>query len=106
MPAVDDDHAGWRLISWLARRASNVAPEAPAATTAAAGAAPPSLDLGLLGAVVSGLPDPVVVLDADGRVLAFNADASALAPALRPGEPALIALRTPDTLISLPLSGA
>ena len=41
----------------------------------------------LLRAVVAGLPDPVVALDRDGRVLALNERARALAPALRQGEP-------------------
>jgi two-component system phosphate regulon sensor histidine kinase PhoR len=50
----------------------------------------------LLETVVSGLPDPVIVLDDDGRVLAFNANASVLAPALRHGELAVIALRMPE----------
>ena len=36
------------------------------------------------------------MLDRDGRVIAFNAAASALAPALRRGEPALITLRMPE----------
>ena len=42
------------------------------------------------------MPDPVTVLDQDGRVIAFNAQASVLAPALRRGEPASIALRMPE----------
>ncbi len=50
----------------------------------------------LLDAVVSGMPDPVTVLDQDGRVIAFNPQASAIAPALRRGEPASIALRMPE----------
>jgi two-component system phosphate regulon sensor histidine kinase PhoR len=50
----------------------------------------------LLDAVVSGMPDPVTVLDQDGRVVAFNPQASAIAPALRRGEPASIALRMPE----------
>ena len=53
-------------------------------------------DIALLDAVVSGLPDPVVVLDQDGRVMAFNAEAGMVAPALRRGEPASIALRMPE----------
>jgi two-component system phosphate regulon sensor histidine kinase PhoR len=53
-------------------------------------------DYPLLDAVVSGLPDPVVAIGGDGRVVAFNAQASAMAPALRRGEPALFALRAPD----------
>ena len=53
-------------------------------------------DVALLDAAVSGMPDPVVVLDQDGRVLAFNTEAIAIAPALRRGEPASIALRMPE----------
>src|SRR5215472_3294980 len=41
----------------------------------------------LLRSLVAGLPDPVVALDRDGRVLALNERARALAPALRQGEP-------------------
>jgi two-component system phosphate regulon sensor histidine kinase PhoR len=61
-----------------------------------AGAARIPPEFVLLDAVVSGMPDPVTVLDQDGRVIAFNAQASALAPALRRGEPASIALRMPE----------
>ena len=46
--------------------------------------------------MIAGLPDPVVVLDREGRVVALNAPARALAPALRPGEPASFALRMPE----------
>jgi two-component system phosphate regulon sensor histidine kinase PhoR len=49
----------------------------------------------LLETVLAGLPDPVVALDGSGIVLALNAPAGALAPALRPGEPASLVLRTP-----------
>jgi two-component system phosphate regulon sensor histidine kinase PhoR len=48
--------------------------------------------------IVSGLPDPVIALDRDGRVLALNDSAQALAPALRRGEPAALALRAPDLI--------
>jgi two-component system phosphate regulon sensor histidine kinase PhoR len=50
----------------------------------------------LLRAVVAGLPDPVVALDRNGRVLALNERARALAPALRQGEPVSFALRMPE----------
>ncbi len=53
---------------------------------------------GLLRAVVAGLPDPVVALDRDGRVLALNERARALAPALRQGEPVAFALRMPELI--------
>jgi len=52
----------------------------------------------LLRAVVAGLPDPVVALDRDGRVLALNERARTLAPALRQGEPVSFALRMPELI--------
>ena len=51
------------------------------------------------------MPDPVVVLDQEGRVIAFNAEAVALAPALRRGEPASIALRTPELVEAIRAAG-
>jgi two-component system phosphate regulon sensor histidine kinase PhoR len=52
----------------------------------------------LLEAVLSGLPDPVVALDARGEVVALNARANEIAPALRPGEPVSLGLRNPEVL--------
>jgi two-component system phosphate regulon sensor histidine kinase PhoR len=52
----------------------------------------------LLRTFVAGLPDPVVALDRDGRVIALNDRARALAPALRQGEPVSFALRTPELI--------
>jgi two-component system, OmpR family, phosphate regulon sensor histidine kinase PhoR len=49
-----------------------------------------------LRAIVSGLPDPVIALGRDGRVVALNEPALALAPALRQGEPVTLALRMPE----------
>jgi two-component system phosphate regulon sensor histidine kinase PhoR len=49
-----------------------------------------------LPAIVAGLADPVIAVGRDGRVLAFNEPARALAPALRPGEPVSLALRMPE----------
>ena len=51
-----------------------------------------------LRAIVGGLPDPVIALDRDGRVLALNEPARALAPALRQGEPVSFALRMPELI--------
>jgi two-component system phosphate regulon sensor histidine kinase PhoR len=50
----------------------------------------------LVEAVIAGLPDPVIVLDREGRVLAFNPQAGLMASALRRGEPASLALRVPE----------
>jgi two-component system, OmpR family, phosphate regulon sensor histidine kinase PhoR len=52
----------------------------------------------LIELVLSGLPDPVVALDARGEVVALNARASLIAPALRPGEPVSLGLRNPEVL--------
>jgi two-component system, OmpR family, phosphate regulon sensor histidine kinase PhoR len=52
----------------------------------------------LLRALVAGMPDPVVALDRDGRVLALNERARSLAPALRQGEPVSFALRMPELI--------
>src|SRR5580704_17668672 len=51
-----------------------------------------------LRSLVAGLPDPVVALDRDGRVLALNDRARALAMALRQGEPVSFALRMPELI--------
>jgi two-component system phosphate regulon sensor histidine kinase PhoR len=50
----------------------------------------------LIDSLIGGLPGPAIVLDRDGRVIAFNAAASAIAPSLRSSEPALITLRMPE----------
>ena len=51
-----------------------------------------------LEAVISGLPDPVIALDRNGRVLTLNEGARSLAPALRQGEPVSLALRMPELI--------
>ena len=50
----------------------------------------------LIEALIGGIPAPAIVLDRDGRVIAFNSAATSIAPALRVGEPALITLRMPE----------
>jgi two-component system phosphate regulon sensor histidine kinase PhoR len=87
---------GWvaRLSRLLGAREEDT--HAALAARSAAGPGRNAPDTVLLDAVISGMPDPVVVLDQDGRVIAFNAEATALAPALRRGEPASIALRMPE----------
>jgi two-component system, OmpR family, phosphate regulon sensor histidine kinase PhoR len=52
----------------------------------------------VIGSVLAGLPDPVVALDRQGGVLAMNAQASVIAPALRRGEPVSAGLRNPEIL--------
>jgi two-component system phosphate regulon sensor histidine kinase PhoR len=71
-------------------------------------AAPPAVITGdaMIGTVIAGIPDPVVALDREGRVLAINAPAEALAPGLRRGEPASIALRMPDLVQAIRTANA
>src|SRR6516162_7383190 len=51
-----------------------------------------------LEAVIAGVPDPVIALDRNGRVLTLNEGARSLAPALRQGEPVSLALRMPELI--------
>jgi two-component system, OmpR family, phosphate regulon sensor histidine kinase PhoR len=51
-----------------------------------------------LEAVIAGMPDPVIALDRNGRVLTLNERAQALAPALRQGEPVSLVLRMPELI--------
>jgi len=59
----------------------------------------------LMEALIAGLPEPAIVLDRDGRVIAFNERATTIAPALRRGEPALIALRMPELVDAVRRAG-
>ena len=59
-------------------------------------AAPARADEQFLDAVMAGLPDAAIVLDREGRLIASNAAARALAPALTRGQRASLALRMPE----------
>jgi two-component system phosphate regulon sensor histidine kinase PhoR len=61
---------------------------------------PPAPRIGdpLIEAVLAALPDPVVALDRAGDVVALNAKAGVVAPALRRGEPVSRGLRVPEVL--------
>jgi two-component system phosphate regulon sensor histidine kinase PhoR len=54
-----------------------------------------------VSAIVSGMPDPAVLLDRAGRVIHLNAAAAQLAPALRRNELAQFALRSPEIITAL-----
>src|SRR5580700_2034906 len=55
-----------------------------------------------LEAVLAALPDPVIALARDERVVALNRQATEIVPALRRGEPAAsLGLRMPDVLEAL-----
>ena len=51
--------------------------------------------------IIEGIPDPAVLLDRAGRVIHLNAAAAQLAPALRKGELAQFALRSPEIITAL-----
>ena len=59
----------------------------------------------VIEALVDGLHAPAIVLDREGRVIAFNSAAASVAPALRRGEPALISLRTPELVDAIRRAG-
>jgi len=52
----------------------------------------------LLGSVISGLPDAVIVLDRDCRIVAWNAVAQKITLPLVRGAPLSLALRNPDVI--------
>src|SRR5262249_57555307 len=56
----------------------------------------------LIQAVLSAVPDPVVAVDHRGDVVALNARATAIAPALRPGEAVSLRPRGPERLDPIP----
>lgn len=84
--------AGAALVPLQLRDAAHKQDEA-ADTPLAEGAA--------VQALISGMPDPAALLDRVGRVLHLNAAATQLAPALRRGELALFALRSPEIIAAL-----
>jgi two-component system phosphate regulon sensor histidine kinase PhoR len=88
---------GFAIIACAAAVAAGVASRAPARTVSDARSAPVAGDP-TLEAVLSGLPDPVVALNLKGEVLALNAQAHLVAPALRRGEPLSLWLRNPEVL--------
>ena len=59
----------------------------------------------LIEALIEGLHEAAIVLDREGRVVAFNDDAVSIAPALRHGEPALISLRMPELVDAIRRAG-
>ena len=95
--AVAPALAGFALIAAAVMVAAAGAEAMPAALPRHE---PPAARIGdpLIEAVLAGLPDPVVALDRRGDVVALNARAAAVAPALRPGESVSLGLRVPEVL--------
>lgn len=83
--------AGAALVPWRLHNpavAADPVPENPAETA-------------VVRALIEGMPEPTLLLDRAGRVLHLNLTAARLVPALRRGEPAQFALRSPDVLAAL-----
>jgi len=108
--AAGDDRAGasfaarlahaWRILSGASANGNS---------TAVSAAARPAAQLhpqtALIEALIDSLHEAAIVLDREGRVVAFNDDAVSIAPALRHGEPALISLRTPELVEAIRRAG-
>jgi two-component system, OmpR family, phosphate regulon sensor histidine kinase PhoR len=85
--------AGFAIVAvaaFFAMRAGNEHKRLAAPLTVSEGTNDP------LRTILGGLPDPVIALDREERVLALNEPARALAPALRQGEPISLTLRMPE----------
>lgn len=78
------------LVAWLAPRRRDAREAQPRASGEALSAQ--------LSAILSGLPDPVLVLDRRGTITAFNAHALAALGEIRIGEPVSFSLRIPEVL--------
>src|SRR5262245_15926993 len=89
--------AGFAALAAAALMAAVNTEAAPASLTKDEPSAPGVADP-LIQTVLSALPDPVVALDHRGDVVALNARAAAIAPALRPGESVSLGLRVPEVL--------
>ncbi|WP_086087085.1 ATP-binding protein [Pseudorhodoplanes sinuspersici] len=74
-------------------------------SAASGNALPIPQDDHFLADVIGALPDPTILLDTDGRVVTLNAMASTIAPSLRPGELAMLALRIPEVVDAVRRAG-
>jgi two-component system, OmpR family, phosphate regulon sensor histidine kinase PhoR len=101
MATADDANGRAPAGGWLGRLLRSPGRKETAPGRTGGGSDDPGQRAALFDALVSGIPDPMVLLDRDGRVLSFNPGAAELAPALRRGEPASIALRTPELVEAL-----
>jgi two-component system phosphate regulon sensor histidine kinase PhoR len=96
MSAADEGGSGGLLAGLFGRRARR--PEDAPAADQPSETESVAATIDVIDAIVVGLPDPVIVLDRDGRVIAFNVHAGTFAPALRRGDRVSIALRIPELI--------
>ncbi len=107
--AIDTNRTGlgarmWRGLWRLVSGEVEPPPDISVAMPRAGAATDPSL--ALIDALIAGFPQPAIVVDGQLRIASFNAAASAIAPALFRGEPALIVLRTPELVEAIRRAGA
>jgi len=103
MPATDWPQrlrGAWRVLTGEGNSDLSSSGAAPAPARISAHPQAP-----LIESLIAGLPSPAIVLDREGRIIAFNAAATTIAPAMRPGEPALIALRMPELVDAIRRAG-
>ena len=102
--AIDEDRRDFSPVTGLAARLrgawqalfGHAAAAASSRAERAVGRALGQPQALLIEQLIGGFPGAAIVLDREGRVVAFNEMASSIAPALQRGEPALIALRMPE----------
>jgi two-component system phosphate regulon sensor histidine kinase PhoR len=107
---AEDDREGAsfaaRLMhAWRVVRGASANANSATVTAAARPAAALHPQAALIEALIEGLHEAAIVLDREGRVVAFNDEAVSIAPALRHGEPALISLRTPELVDAIRRAG-
>ena len=108
--AAEDDRAGASFAArlayaWRVFRGETAKDAAAVVSATARPAALPHPQAALIEALIEGLHEAAIVLDREGRVIAFNDEAVSIAPALRHGEPALISLRTPELVDAIRRAG-
>lgn len=111
--AINDDRGDFPVSTglvarfrgaWLALIGRDATvPRTVIARTASRGLA--ESDAALIEQLIGGLPAAAIVLDRDTRVITFNEAALSIAPALRRGEPALIAVRVPELVGAIRRAG-
>ena len=92
-------------LAWRALRGDVAGGTGAAGTGAAREAAALHPQGPVIEALVNGLHAAAIVLDRDGRVIAFNGQARSIAPAMNRGEPALISLRMPELVDAIRRAG-
>jgi two-component system phosphate regulon sensor histidine kinase PhoR len=89
--------AFWLMVFAVAGAMTSLGKD-PSVTQAAAGGDEVARTIRVIEGVISGVPDAVIALDRANNVLAWNAAAQKIAPALAAGTPLSLSLRSPDLI--------